>query len=164
MFADLFCLQVVASFSYPAVDRSGLPFAGKFGISVLGSNDGKSKLEVTIDCSRRIAGNVQVSTTKEFCTATCGEPSKLFPAPLLPQVAPPPAGAAGREEVHLHVIVDHSIIECIFNNRTAMAVAGVGGKSADDTNLGMFGTATDPSGVHGSLKAWQLDTANTQYV
>lgn len=144
--------EVVASFTFPNTGPDGRPFAGKFGVCVLGSKSGKSSLDATVDCSRRIAGNVQVSTEKVFCVATCGEPSKLFPAPLLPLVtaAAAPSGTNGTTtEVRLHAIVDHSILECIFNNRTAMAVAGVSGKSEDDTNVGIFGVSGDPAAVGG---------------
>ena len=159
--------EVVASFTVPNTGPDGRPFAGRFGVRVLGSKNGKSSLDATVDCSERVAGNVQASTEKLFCVATCREPSKLFPAPLLPLVAAaPPSPNSTTTEVRLHAIIDHSILECIFNNRTAMAVAGVGGKNEDDTDLGIFGVASDPAavdggrGVSGSLMAWQLSAAN----
>ena len=61
------------------------------------------------------------------------------------------------ESVHLHVIVDHQIIESIFNNRTAI-VSYVDPSKMDATSFSVvsaFGTK-DATGVSVHLETWSL--------
>eukprot|EP01043_Picozoa_sp_COSAG02_P074655 COSAG02_NODE_15045_length_1210_cov_1.150315_2_plen_171_part_01 len=58
-------------------------------------------------------------------------------------------------EVRIHSIVDHSIIETIVNNRTAMITNSINVKSAHDTAVSLFG-----AGVHGHLTTYELKAAN----
>jgi hypothetical protein len=63
-------MEIVATFSFDAVSSS------PFGVSVLGSADGKEGQKVTIDCSKRF----KYPKGPTYCTATCGKSS----GPLLP--------------------------------------------------------------------------------
>ena len=58
-------------------------------------------------------------------------------------------------EVRIHTIVDHSIVETIVNNRTAMITNSINTKSAADTGVALFGAT-----VHGQLTTYELKAAN----
>jgi hypothetical protein len=60
------------------------------------------------------------------------------------------------QSVSLHAIVDHSITEAIFGNRTAMVVYA-NPASADAKAVSLFGTG---AGVKGTIETWELKQAN----
>lgn len=142
--------EIVATFSYNE-NTTTTPF----GAFALGSSATKGKGALfQIDCGKKQPGNVQVSSAASYCTATCGKSS----GPLLPMLGSDSTGGSVTT-ARIHVIVDHSIVECIFNNRTAMAVTGVVGSSADDTDVGLFGVGGAGQAT-GTMKAWALQAAN----
>merc|ERR1712083_1095219 len=65
-------------------------------------------------------------------------------------------------EITIHAIIDHSIIEVIVNNRTALTVY-VTPSSAASVGVQLYGVGKDGSNVgkvSGMLQAWELDAAN----
>jgi hypothetical protein len=60
------------------------------------------------------------------------------------------------KSVSVHAIVDGSIIEVIYNNRTAMVVYATP-PSADAKAVSLFGTG---AGVKGTIETWSLKQAN----
>lgn len=62
----------------------------------------------------------------------------------------------GTTSVSIHAIVDGSIVETIFNNRTAM-VTYSSPSDASATSVSVFGTG---AGVTGQLETWNLKQAN----
>lgn len=65
-------------------------------------------------------------------------------------------------EVTIHAIIDHSIIEVIVNNRTALTVY-VTPSSTSSVGLALYGAGKDGTNVGkvtGSVQAWELATAN----
>ena len=60
------------------------------------------------------------------------------------------------QSVTLHAIIDHSIIEVIYNNRTAMVVYA-SPPTADAKAASLFGVG---AGVKGSIETWELKQAN----
>ena len=87
-----------------------------------------------------------------FSSASEQPDNIVAPLRLLPGATP------GTQRVSVHAIVDHSIIEAIFSNRSAMAVYVPWAQlpSADHTGVRFFG---DPSEVTGTLDYWTLDNA-----
>ena len=119
-------LEVVATFSWTAASLAAI--GGTFGVSVLG---GAANLSVV--CPPSGAG----------CTGTVnGKGGPLMP---LKQMS-----------TTLHAIVDHTITEVIYNNRTAMVVY-VKPPSATATAAALFGVS---SGMKGTIETWQLKEAN----
>jgi sucrose-6-phosphate hydrolase SacC (GH32 family) len=98
----------------------------KFGVSVLGG-----AANLTIDCS----------------TAACQGQVNGKGGPLMPLQL---------KSVSVHAIVDGSIIEVIYNNRTAMVVYATP-PSADAKAVSLFGTG---AGVKGTIETWSLKQAN----
>ena len=98
----------------------------QFGVSVLGG-----------------AANLTVNCAKQPCQGQVNGRG----GPLMP---------LGLKTVTLHAIVDHSIIEAIYNNRTAMVVYA-NPPSADSKSVALFGVG---SGITGSLQTWELNQAN----
>ena len=144
-------LEVVASFSWTTTPTA------LFGISVLG---GASKM--TIDCSGKdpsAPGGCMVSVDGST-------------GPLMP---------IGTKTVELHSIVDHEILETIYNNRTAMVTYNKKIPSATSTSgkhtntphhnsiseecseslhvgsVELYGTT---AGIKAEIKTWSLDSAN----
>ena len=71
-------------------------------------------------------------------------------APLLP-----PPGAAETQpvtSVHIHVIVDHSVVEVIVNNRTAAALSNVAPSNASYLSASIFGAQE----LWVSVQSWHL--------
>eukprot|EP00935_MAST-01C_sp_MAST-1C-sp1_P000043 g43.t1 len=132
-----------------------------FGVSVLGSADGNTSQKITIDCSKK---SQYPNRGPPYCTASCGNRGHSS-GPLLPE--PDATGAAVSDAFEgtatatasVHVIVDHSILECIFSNRTAMAVTNVGGASEDDTTVALFGTGAGTT-TTAKMQSWNLQAAN----
>merc|ERR1711920_731505 len=79
--------------------------------------------------------------------------------PLLPVVS----SSDETVTVKLHAIVDHTIVEAIFNNRTAMVVYSVP-KAETDVGVMLFGA--DSTTVKATLQTWNLRTpsADTQRI
>ena len=63
----------------------------------------------------------------------------------------------GTKSVTMHSIVDHEIIETIYNNRTAMVTYNKKIPSASSTSVALWGTS---AGVKADIKTWSLDAAN----
>merc|ERR1711957_1118025 len=65
-------------------------------------------------------------------------------------------------EVTIHAIIDHSIIEVIVNNRTALTVY-VTPKSKRSVGVALYGAGNDganANAVSGKLQVWELEAAN----
>lgn len=58
--------------------------------------------------------------------------------------------------VTVHIIVDHQIVESIFNNRTAMVTYAMP-SSGNQTAVSLFGTANLKAS---SIQTWKLRDAN----
>jgi hypothetical protein len=97
-----------------------------FGVTVLGA-----AANLTIDCA----------------AAPCQGQVNGKGGPIMPLVT---------QSVTLHAIIDHSIVEMIYNNRTAM-VAYASPTSASAKACSLFGVGP---GVKGTVEAWGLKQAN----
>ena len=64
-----------------------------------------------------------------FCVAHLTV-SSLYAVPVLP---------VGCSSISIHAILDHSIVETIVNNRTAMVTYSINTNSASETDVEMFG-------------------------
>ena len=126
-------LEVVAVFSVSAA----APADAEFGVRVLASDDGSDAQVVGV---RRAAQIV-----------TAGGRA----GPLQPPLA---AGAAAT--VAVHILVDHSILTAIFNNRTAIT-AGVSPKGLASSGIELFGV--DGTLVSCVWQAWALRDANNTF-
>lgn len=124
-------LEVVADFAVAA----GADAQAEFGVDVLLSEDGAD------------AARVRVLLGAQLVAA-----GAAAAGPLLP---PPAPGAP--LAVHMHAIVDHSILTVIVNNRTAVT-AWVGPRDADSTRIALAGV--DGMTVTCSWRAWALRDAN----
>jgi len=114
------------------------PPASSFGVTVLG---GTTTIEV--DCT---GTNPQAPGG---CMVSVDGSSGRSSGPLLP---------LGTTAVHMHTIVDHEIVETIFNNRTAMVTYNKHIPSANATSVALFGTGLP--GLQVTLHSWHLDAAN----
>jgi len=73
-----------------------------------------------------------------------------------------PLMQANCTEVTIHAIIDHSIIEVIVNNRTALTVY-VTPKSKRSVGVALYGAGNDGKNVNavsGKLQVWELEAAN----
>jgi len=73
-----------------------------------------------------------------------------------------PLMQANCTEVVIHAIIDHSIIEVIVNNRTALTVY-VTPKSKRSVGVALYGAGNDGMNVNavsGKLQVWELEAAN----
>ena len=106
------------------------PTPPPFGVSVLGAADGSEATLLEVDLGAREV----VAAGRR--------------APLLP---------AGASEVAIHAIIDHSILEVIFNNQTAFTL-----KLAPSTNASELAGLVVGGGkdVQASLDMWRLSSAN----
>jgi sucrose-6-phosphate hydrolase SacC (GH32 family) len=132
-------LEVYATFDVPGGPLSDVPL---FGVDVLAASDGSSAVALSVDCSAPATDadcHVHVDAT--------GQGGSVHTAPLLFG-----GGAAGRGVVAMHAIVDHSIIELIVNNRTAI-VAYASPPSEHHSGVRLFG-----AGVHAAVDYWVLDS------
>ena len=123
-------LEAVADF----VVAPGAPADSAFGVRVLLSDDGS-------DC--QVVG-VRLATQLVTAGGRAG--------PLQPALS-----AAAGGTVHVHIIVDHSILTAIVNNRTAIT-AGVSPKGLSSSMIELFGV--DGAAVKASWRAWALRDAN----
>eukprot|EP00040_Diaphanoeca_grandis_P043581 m.9702 g.9702 ORF g.9702 m.9702 type:complete len:637 (-) comp7875_c0_seq1:107-2017(-) len=123
-------LEVFATFTWEGTNPTK-----PFGISVLG---GASNL--TIDCT---VDNAQAPKAQGGCMVSVRASS----GPLMP---------IGTKTVSLHSIVDHQIVETIFNNRTAM-VTYSDPASETATGVELFGI---DSNVKATATTWALKQAN----
>jgi sucrose-6-phosphate hydrolase SacC (GH32 family) len=120
-------VEIVATFSW-----TGSNPTAPFGVSIL---DGAANL--TIDCKG----------TNPSAPNGCMVGTGRAVGPLMP---------LSTKTVALHAIVDHQIVETIFNNRTAM-VTYTTPASATATAVELFGVT---SGIKGTITTWALDAAN----
>ena len=132
-------LEIIARFSWPA--GSGLP-TQRFGFSFLGGAG-----NVSIDCTNSTAtGEAPGGCMAGIVGSVNNTATKTTWMPVLP---------IATNEVRIHTIVDHSIVETIVNNRTAMITNTINTKSAAETAVALFG-----AGVHGHLTTYELAAAN----
>eukprot|EP00041_Stephanoeca_diplocostata_P037996 m.1466875 g.1466875 ORF g.1466875 m.1466875 type:complete len:661 (+) comp25138_c0_seq20:3388-5370(+) len=120
-------LELVVTFAW-----SGPNPTHRFGVSVLGG-----AAEIAVDCttnSPQAPGGCMVG-----CMSSQG--------PLMP---------IGAKNLRIHAIVDHQIIETIFNNRTAMVTYA---KPANASAIGVALFGIDTS-ITAHLETWSLDDAN----
>lgn len=123
-------LEVVATFSW-----SGPNPTQPFGVSVLGG-----AANLTVDCTAD-----QPTAPKADGGCQVGVPGHF--GPLMP---------IGTTTVNVHAIVDHQIVETIFNNRTAMVTyAMLYNENAEVTTFGL-----DDPAIHVQLDTWVLKDAN----
>lgn len=127
-------LEVFASFTWTGPNPTK-----PFGVTVLGG-----AANLTVDCTADVAsapkaqGGCQVGVMKSS-------------GPLMP---------IGTKTVTVHAFVDHSIVETIFNNRTAMVTYAVL-QDETATSVALFGLdGLDGTVVTGQLTTWQLKEAN----
>ena len=124
-------LEIIADF---VVGTDADPEA-QFGVRALLSEDGADAQVLAVNL-----GRVTVSAA--------GHAGPLLPPPP-PSAAAPPASRAPYT-VHLHAIIDHSIVSLIVNNRTAIT-AIVAPRDADSDRLELFGV----DGVTITVANWQ---------
>ena len=118
-----------------------------FGVDVLAALDGSSAVSLVVDCTSPGADadcHVIVDATAQGGGRSQG--------PLLFGTGP-----SSVMNVTMHAIVDHSIIELIVNNRTAMVTYNKKIPSASSTSVALWGTS---AGVKADIKTWSLDAAN----
>jgi len=140
-------LEVVASFTFSASNPPTAPF----GVEVLRSPSGwdnasEPATRLQVDCS----GGAAACTVGVDAGAQGGK--KGF-GPLLPVIDTDKTESV---TVSLHAIVDHTIVEAIFNKRTAMVVYAVP-QAETDTHVMLFGA--DDSKVTAKLETWELNAA-----
>jgi len=128
-------VEVVATFSFDAA-KPPTP-ADKFGFAVLGNGDGAT--EVYIQCAGAADCTAHVDSTSQG--------GRLLSAPL-PML--------GNTSLSVHVIVDGSIVEAIFNNRTAFVNDHISPSNDDATTVSLL----NADGVTGTASIWTLKQAN----
>ena len=129
-------LEVIATFK---INVSSLPSA-VFGVDVLANPDGGAAVSLFVDCSAPAADadcHVHMDASAHGGTISTG--------PLL-------FGHGEEGLVRMHAIVDHSIVELIVNNRTAMTVFAQP-PDGNHTGLALFGEA---EAVKASVQGWRL--------
>jgi hypothetical protein len=132
-------LEIIAKFSWSA--DTGLP-TSRFGFSFLGGAG-----NISVDCTNSTAtGEAPGGCMVGIVGSANNTATTVTWMPVLP---------ISSNEVRIHSIVDHSIIETIVNNRTAMITNSINVKSAHDTAVSLFG-----AGVHGHLTTYELKAAN----
>merc|ERR1711957_84590 len=132
-------VEIYAKFVIPAGAESELQ---PFGVEVLKGPDGDGT-RIGIDPA---SGLVVVDGT------TQGN-ADIRAGPLM---------QANCTEVVIHAIIDHSIIEVIVNNRTALTVY-VTPKSKRSVGVALYGAGNDganANAVSGKLQVWELEAAN----
>ena len=130
-------LEVIATFK---INVSSLPSA-VFGVDVLANPDGGAAVSLFVDCSAPAADadcHVHMDASAHGGTISTG--------PLL-------FGHGEEGLVRMHAIVDHSIVELIVNNRTAIVGAALSPAEAD-AGIKLFG-----AGVDASMEYWELAVA-----
>ena len=73
------------------------------------------------------------------------------------QVTSMPVLPVQATSLRIHTIVDHSIVETIVNNRTAMITNNVNTKSESEVEVTLFGDGTK---VMAAMDTWVLRAAN----
>lgn len=136
-------VEVFAQFQIPTGAVSDLQ---PFGVEVLKGSNGEGT-RIGVDPAK---GLVMVDGT------TQGN-KDIRAGPLLPGDA---------TLVSIHAIIDHSIIEVIVNNRTALTVYVT---PSSDQSVGVALYGTEDNGVNlgkvsGDLHVWELESANHQYL
>ena len=129
-------LEVIATFK---INVSSLPSA-VFGVDVLANPDGGAAVSLFVDCSAPAADadcHVHMDASAHGGTISTG--------PLL-------FGHGEEGLVRMHAIIDHSIVELIVNNRTAI-VAYASPPSEHHSGVRLFG-----AGVHAAVDYWVLDS------
>ena len=134
-----------------------------------GDDDGSS-----LPANVKIRGSQQLEVVATFSWAASFEPSAAFGVTVLGGVAnitidcakaPCQGHVNGKggpimplktQSVTLHAIIDHAIVEVIYNNRTAMVVYAYP-PSAAAKACSLFGVG---SGVKGTIETWELKQAN----
>lgn len=119
--------EIVASFSWTGANPTA-----PFGVSILNGS-----AELTVDCTGSDLA------APGGCMVTVGRST----GPLLP---------LGSKTVRLHSIVDHQIVETIWNNRTAMVTYSAPA-SATATAVKLVGITAD---IKADLTTFNLDVAN----
>jgi hypothetical protein len=137
--------EIVASFSW-----SGANPTAPFGVSIL---NGTAKL--TVDCEGadpQAVGGCMVCAAGHPSTAPHtphNPPNKVRCGPLLPIGRPRPSTST-------HSIVDHQIVETIWNNRTAMVTCS-DPPSETATSVKLMGITAD---IKADITTYDLDAAN----
>jgi len=135
-------LEVVAFFTF----STKTPPTEPFGVEILRSSDGKTATRLQVDCSKGYTACV--------VGVDAGLKGHTGFGPLLPVVD---TTVEESVTVQLHAIVDHTIVEAIFNNRTAMVVYAVP-QAESDINVMLFGA--DSSTVTSKLETWELSATS----
>lgn len=141
-------LEVVATFRWTAASLAAN--GGAFGVSVLG---GAANLSVVcppsgLGCLGTVNGATpQYHTHGTVSLHNAGAPRHLARGPLMP---------LKQMSTTLHAIVDHTITEVIYNNRTAMVVY-VEPPSANATAASLFGVG---SCIQGTIETLALKEAS----
>eukprot|EP01047_Picozoa_sp_COSAG01_P035633 COSAG01_NODE_2746_length_7150_cov_2.735924_4_plen_738_part_00 len=125
-------LEIIASFDWGSAAAAGRQNL-TFGVRALGG-----AAVLTVDCDGGGGGD------------TCqGSVQHMGAGPLMP---------LGQTHTRLHAIIDSTITEAIWNNRTAMVVYVVP-PSAAATTVTLFGVGSG-TGVKCTLETWALQPAN----
>jgi sucrose-6-phosphate hydrolase SacC (GH32 family) len=154
-------LEVLASFTFSAKHTPKTPF----GVEVLRSDPDNGATRLQIDCQK----------PAPICTvgvdATAQGNKKKGMGPLQPELRTSNYELRTSNDenetvtVNLHAIIDHSIVEAIWNNRTAMVVYAEP-KAETNTNVMLFG---GDASIKARLQTWKLNgigeyAANTDSV
>ena len=137
-------LEIVARFTIPGAPALHAPPTSTpvFGLDVLAATDGSSAVRIRVNCSApAIDASCHIHVD---ATAQGGD---LYRAPLFFA-----NGAEPPWHVAMHAIVDHSIIELIVNNRTAIA-AITSPPSEHHNSVRLVGADS----LQPSMDYWKLD-------
>ena len=135
-----------------------------------GSGDDESSMPADV----KIGGSQQLEVIATFSWAASFEPPAAFGVAVLGGAANITIDCAGApcqghvngkggpimplktRSITLHAIIDHSIVEVIYNNRTAMVVYAYP-LSASAVAVRLFGVG---GGLKGTIETWELKQAN----
>jgi hypothetical protein len=138
-------LEVVTTFTFKTGSK---PW--EFGVDVLVGPTGSEGVSIFVNCGCPSNGLNCTAGVTPACGGWIHDPCycHLGTGPATDPM----------QTVRLHAIVDHSSIEAIFNNRSAMATYTPWANlpSAESAGVRLYGNA---SRVKGSLQTWQLDDA-----
>ena len=145
-------IEIVATFTFDAMPTA------PFGVTALGG-----QAVIVVDCANKtfvnrgeapggcmVGANIQYNGNPPACGPGDRAVGGCPRGPVLP---------VGSKTVTMHIVVDHEIVECIVNNRTAMVTYHKNIPSAASTAVTLVGAGAG-SGVTGSIRSWHLDAAN----
>jgi len=130
-------LEIVADFKIPGGLES-LPERSEFGIAVLGCPNSFERTTIGVNPQAKLFTVDATRQANSFVQA----------GPLVPE---------DTDSIHIHAYIDHSIMEVILNNRTAIT-SGAKPRAASCGQVWLYGV--DGVRIVAEMNVWQLATAN----